>query len=142
MHEWALAEAVIESVKNHLKDRKEATLISVTILFGELQKIDRDIFQDGMKALLKREAFDEGVFTYEVERASFLCQDCRAEWGCDDIAGIGEEEREAIHFIPEVAHAYMRCPRCGSPDFKVDKGRGVSIKSIVLEESAREGDSE
>jgi len=138
MHEWALAEAVIESVKNHLRDRKDATLKSVTLLFGELQKIDRDIFQNGLKLLLKKEPFHEGVFLYEVEKARFLCNNCREEWGYDDVPGIGEEEREAIHFIPEVAHAYMRCPRCGGPDFKVDRGRGISIKSIVLEEPVTE----
>ena len=45
-----------------------------------------------------------------------------------------EETREAIHFLPEAAHAFVRCPSCGSPDFAVSKGRGVSIKSIDISE--------
>jgi hydrogenase nickel incorporation protein HypA/HybF len=49
-------------------------------------------------------------------------------------------EREAVHFLPEAAHAYLRCPRCGSVDFDVAAGRGVSIVSIELEEPEAPGD--
>ena len=40
------------------------------------------------------------------------------------------DEREAIHFIPALANAYMRCPGCDSPDFEVTAGRGVTIAQI------------
>jgi hydrogenase nickel incorporation protein HypA/HybF len=43
---------------------------------------------------------------------------------------IKDDEAEAIHFIPEVAFVHARCPKCGSPDFEILKGRGVSIASI------------
>ena len=46
------------------------------------------------------------------------------------IKGLSEEQSEAIHFIPEVAHVYIRCPECESPDFEFVKGRGVWIESI------------
>ena len=35
-----------------------------------------------------------------------------------------------IHFVPELAHAYLRCPDCSSADFEVLGGRGVSIDAI------------
>ena len=37
---------------------------------------------------------------------------------------------EAIHFIPELAHAFLECPSCQSPDFELLQGRGVSIGAI------------
>jgi len=43
---------------------------------------------------------------------------------------LNEDESEAIHFIPEVAFVHARCPKCGSPDFEIMTGRGVSITSI------------
>ena len=134
MHEWALAEAVIQTVMKHVREREKVRVKSVTVLFGELQKIDREIFQTGLQAILKDQSLDVGVFRYDTEKASFLCNSCQLEWEYDDVPGLGEEEKEAIHFLPEVAHVYMRCPHCGSPDFKVEKGRGVSIESIILEE--------
>ncbi|MEM4169637.1 MAG: hydrogenase maturation nickel metallochaperone HypA, partial [Thermoproteota archaeon] len=43
---------------------------------------------------------------------------------------LDENMLEAIHFLPEVSHAYVKCPNCGSPDFEVTGGRGVWIESI------------
>ncbi len=37
---------------------------------------------------------------------------------------------ESIHFIPEVAHTYIKCPKCGSPDFEIIKGRGIWLEKI------------
>jgi hydrogenase nickel incorporation protein HypA/HybF len=42
-----------------------------------------------------------------------------------------ENVQENIHFIPEVAHVYVKCPRCESPDFEVLKGRGVWINKVM-----------
>jgi hydrogenase nickel incorporation protein HypA/HybF len=41
-----------------------------------------------------------------------------------------ETESESIHFIPEVVFVHARCPKCGSPDFEITKGRGVVLSSI------------
>ena len=68
-----------------------------------------------------------------LEKASFRCNHCQKGWLLEQHSELGEEEREAIHFLPEAAHVYMRCPFCGSPDFGLEKGRGVSIQSVELE---------
>ena len=137
MHEWALAESVLESVKNHLNEQKQGKdfqVKSVNILFGELQEIDEEIFRSGLNILLADYPFDEDVIHIESDPALFGCNFCKKEWALQNQAGLSEDEREAIHFLPEAAHVFIRCPGCGSPDFRVIKGRGVSIASIVLEE--------
>ena len=48
----------------------------------------------------------------------------------DLLAELNEEAREAVHFVPEIAHTFMKCPRCGSPDFEIVTGRGIWIESI------------
>jgi hydrogenase nickel incorporation protein HypA/HybF len=105
----------------------------VTVVFGELQKIDREIFQSGLKILLEDESFGEEIFQFDEEKAVFQCRRCYSEWNLDDLEDLGEEELEAIHFMPEAAHVHMRCKDCGSPDFSVLKGRGISISAMVLE---------
>ncbi|MDR0318462.1 MAG: hydrogenase maturation nickel metallochaperone HypA, partial [Nitrososphaerota archaeon] len=37
---------------------------------------------------------------------------------------------EAIHFVPEAAHTFIKCPKCGSPDFEITSGRGIWLDSI------------
>jgi hydrogenase nickel incorporation protein HypA/HybF len=143
MHEWALAEAVLESVLGQLKreaDERgyggrsaEATPLrvsKVTLLFGELQSIDSEIFFEGLKNLAESYPFEADIFEIETEKALFRCRSCGTAWPLDSVE---EEAGEAIHFVPEMAHVFLRCPSCGSPDFILAAGRGVTIKSIVLE---------
>ena len=130
MHEWALAEAVLQSVKDQMKGRKLSSVRSVRLLFGELQKIDPEVFLFGLRTLCTDCAMDPGIFHIETESASFLCNRCGREWQLSETREIREDEREAIHFLPESAHSFLRCPGCGSPDFRVEKGRGVVIQSI------------
>ncbi|MCX7038523.1 MAG: hydrogenase nickel incorporation protein HypA [Spirochaetes bacterium] len=127
MHEWALAEAVIATVEKRVEPREGRSPGSVTVLIGELQAIDREIFAFALESLLAGSALPAGLFRMETEPAEFLCRACGRRWGLAEEAGLTVEQREAIHFLPESAHAFVRCPACGSMDFGVEKGRGVSI---------------
>jgi hydrogenase nickel incorporation protein HypA/HybF len=135
MHEWALAESVIEATAAVLAGKDPACLRSVNVLIGELQAIDHEIFQFAITTMLEERPFRAAVYTLEVEPATFLCASCGREWGLAETEGLTTETREAIHFLPEAAHAFVRCPQCQSPDYRVQKGRGVSISSITLEDS-------
>ncbi len=138
MHEWALAESVLETVKESMKEQQNDQIESVELLFGELQAVDEEVFREGLKSLLEtvpegeKLPLTEDIFTIETEKASFTCNNCGTSWDLDSITGLGEYEREAIHFMPEAAHSYMSCPHCSSADYRVDQGRGVAIKSIVF----------
>jgi len=139
MHEWALADAVISTVEKNTEDTNLSKLQEVTILLGELQNIDLEAFSEGLKMMTKGKGAGLDVFKLEIERAVFQCNYCGVEWVLDDYPGIGEDEREAIHFLPESAHAYMKCPECESSDFTIKAGRGVTIKSIILKDGEGEG---
>ena len=67
----------------------------------------------------------------ETEKAVLKCRVCGYQWNfSDSTKRLNEDKAELIHFIPEVAHVYLRCPKCKSPDFEITKGRGVWISSI------------
>jgi hydrogenase nickel incorporation protein HypA/HybF len=133
MHEWALADSVIEATSSALGERPPSALRSVTVVIGELQAIDREIFDFALKTLLQDRSFAAAEFRLVTEPATFRCTSCAAEWGLDDARALTDEAREAIHFLPEVGHAFIRCPSCGSPDYRVQKGRGVYIESIDVD---------
>jgi len=132
MHEWALADAVVEAAAAALGDRDPSCLRGVTVLLGELQAIDQEIFTFALETILADKHFPAGIFRLETENAVFGCQSCGKEWDLDAAADLGPEQREAIHFLPESAHAFLRCPSCGSPDYRLQKGRGVSISSLEV----------
>jgi hydrogenase nickel incorporation protein HypA/HybF len=132
MHEWALADAVLEATTAAMVGRAPGCLRTVTILMGELQAIERSIFDVALRTLLEEKPFRQAAFVVETEPAAFQCRACGAAWDLAGIAGLDAESREAIHFLPEAAHAFISCPSCGSPDFTLLRGRGVSIREIAL----------
>lgn len=136
MHEWALADAIVEATGAALGARPASCLKSVTVLMGELQAIDREIFRFALSTIVQEKAFNGAHFVLETEPAEFQCRACSHSWGLGEAGSMTDETREAIHFLPEAAHAFVRCPSCGSPDFVVSKGRGVSIKSIDVATTA------
>ncbi len=131
MHEWALAEAVIAAVieESRKEGLKEVTKVKLKI--GELQQIETEIFEFALNELGKVQgSVAKMEVEMAVERAVFRCRVCGNEWDLRETPGMSEEETEAIHLAPEVAHAYIRCPSCKSPDFEVLHGRGILIEYI------------
>lgn len=128
MHEWALAEAIIAAAsevaeKESLKEVKE-----VKIKVGELQQIELDILEFALSQL-KPAKFKNANFSIEIVKAELKCRVCGHKWLFRK-EELDKNTSEAIHFVPEVAHAYIKCPKCGSPDFEILQGRGVWLESI------------
>jgi hydrogenase nickel incorporation protein HypA/HybF len=132
MHEWALAEAVIAAVEKIRRENGGRPVLHVSLRLGELQNVDQEAFRAGLQAALGGLPYSLDVFRLLSAEAAFRCRACGRQWPLGESPGIGPEEREAIHFLPESAHAYLRCPGCGSPDFELASGRGVSIESVEL----------
>lgn len=125
MHEWALAESVVKTVKenNELNGKR------IKVLIGELQSIELDIFRFALDEIIKQKNFK---FDYSVEKTSavFKCRSCNLVFNLNDIKLDDDEEKENVHFIPEMVKAFVKCPRCLSHDFDIVEGRGVTIAVV------------
>ncbi|MBI4881169.1 MAG: hydrogenase nickel incorporation protein HypA [Planctomycetes bacterium] len=133
MHEFALAEAVIRSALEFAEQGGIARITKLVVRIGELQTIAREVFDYALKEIMPAsEPRLAGVqIVLETEPARFRCRPCAREFTLAETSGPKDtDESEAMHFIPELAHACLRCPRCQSPDFEMLAGRGVSIASI------------
>ena len=124
MHEWALAEAVVSSAVKFSKEKKMKTK-EIVVSLGELQQIDQKIFEFALKEIMKSMGLDLRV-KFKKDKAILKCKICGEEWSFAS-KKLGEQEKESIHFIPEMVHDYVKCPACGSPDFIIRKGRGLSL---------------
>jgi hydrogenase nickel incorporation protein HypA/HybF len=133
MHEWALADAVVSATSAALSGRDPSCLRGVMVMIGELQALDREIFEFALSTILEHTSISRAVFTLEIEPASFVCAACGRQWSLAEAPGMSDETREAIHFLPEAAHAFIRCPACESPDYRISAGRGVSIDRLEID---------
>ena len=131
MHEFALAEAVIRATLQTAELEGMTAVTRIAVQVGELQSIKKDVFEFALQQVRTEDPrLADAAMEVEIVPARFACRDCEHVF---TLAETGEREasaKEAIHFVPELAHAFMRCPSCGSPDFEVVDGRGVGIKEI------------
>jgi hydrogenase nickel incorporation protein HypA/HybF len=128
MHEWALAEAVIAAASQIAEKERLEEVTEVKIKVGELQQIELDAFEFALSQL-KPAKFRDTKFNIEVAKTELRCRVCGHVWSLRK-GEPDEKTSEAIHFVPEIAHVYIKCPKCGSPDFEIVKGRGVWLESI------------
>lgn len=132
MHEWALAEGVISTALEVAEENNAKSITKIKIKLGDLQQIDREIFENALDEISKDSAAEDSEIEIEMEGATLKCRVCGEEWDFDS-EDLTETESESIHFVPDLAHTYIRCPSCNSPDFEIKKGRGVWIDSVEIE---------
>ncbi|MBC7131134.1 hydrogenase nickel incorporation protein HypA [Candidatus Bathyarchaeota archaeon] len=128
MHEWALAEAVVNAVLQIAEREGLKAVNEVTIRIGELQQVELDIFEFALSQL-KSGVLKGARFVFEMVEGRLKCRVCGHEWSFSR-EKLDEDSAEAVHFVPETIHAFVKCPRCGSPDFDVVQGRGVWLESV------------
>ena len=128
MHEWAIAEAVISTVSQIAEKEGLKKVSEVDIKIGELQQIELDILEFALSQLKTPESKNV-KFNIETVRAELRCRVCGHQWIFSK-ERLNKDVAEAIHFVPEIAHTYVKCPKCGSPDFEILHGRGIWLESI------------
>jgi len=135
MHEWALADGILKTALEFAKEHKAKSVKRITIVLGELQDVEQEIVEFALNEMKKGTLAEKAEFSFKEEEAIFKCRNCGHMWKLKDVEGeLNGEIREDIHFVPEVVHTFLSCPKCGSRDFEVVKGRGVYISEIVVEE--------
>jgi len=134
MHEWALADGImrtaIEFARQHGKDK----ILGIRVVLGELQDVNEEILKFAIDELKKGTIAEDAEVEFVIEEAEFKCRDCGHVWKLKEVKHKFDERiKEDIHFIPEVVHVFLSCPKCGSRDFEVVKGRGVYVAAIKVE---------
>jgi hydrogenase nickel incorporation protein HypA/HybF len=128
MHEWALAEAILASAKQVAEQEKLKEVTEVTIKVGELQQVEPPILRFALSQM-KTDIFKNAKFHILKAKSTLKCRVCSTSWKFN-LKKLDAATAEAIHFVPEVAHTYVKCPKCGSPDFEIVSGRGVWLQDI------------
>ena len=130
MHEWALAEAILVSAKQVAEQENLKTVAEVTIKVGELQQAEPPILRFALSQMkADNDIFKNTKFHILKAKSTLKCRVCATKWQFN-LKKLDKATAEAIHFVPEVAHTFIKCPKCGSPDFEIVSGRGVWLQDI------------
>jgi hydrogenase nickel incorporation protein HypA/HybF len=133
MHEFALARAVVDSALHAATNAGISRITKIAVRLGELQNIEPESFEFALRQVMPLEEprLADAAITIEREPARFRCRPCQHAFPlAETCAAAPGAESEAVHFHPELAHAFLRCPRCHSADFEIVAGRDVSLDAV------------
>ena len=132
MHELALADSVVKAALQAADEAGMTSIGRIVVKVGELQQIEKDLFEFSLTSVIPAHdpRLADTVFDVAEEAVLFECRSCGNTYGGDEAGGGGAEQQEAVHFIPELSHAFARCPSCSSPDFDIIRGRGITLEQI------------
>jgi hydrogenase nickel incorporation protein HypA/HybF len=128
MHEWALAEAILASAAQVAEKENLREVTEVTIKVGELQQVEPPILRFALNQM-KQGQFKKAKFHILKAKSTLKCRVCGTTWQFN-LKNLDEATAEAIHFVPEASHSFIKCPKCSSPDFEIISGRGVWLEDI------------
>ncbi len=128
MHEWALAEAILATATQIAEKEQLKQVTEVTIRIGELQDVEKEILRFALGEI-KSNLFKNAKFRILKAKTELKCRACQTTWQFKKDK-LDRATAEAIHFVPEAAHSFFKCPKCGSPDFEIASGRGVWLENL------------
>ncbi|WP_428897388.1 hydrogenase nickel incorporation protein HypA/HybF [Parelusimicrobium proximum] len=130
MHEWALSDSVAHAAAAIKKEQNFNKIDKIVVVLGSLQNIAPKVFKEIFDEVKKQhEGIEDTEMALEFEDAELKCNVCGTEFPLkrDELS---DNTLESIHFVPETARLYIKCPKCASADFAVIKGRGLYIKEV------------
>jgi hydrogenase nickel incorporation protein HypA/HybF len=127
MHEWAIAEGVVEALLERGRKEGARRITRFTLKVGEIQGVEEELLRFALGELSRGTPLEGAEIKVEREKGRVGCRNCGFEWSPE-----GESE-EALHFLPDLLPLFLRCLRCGSVDLEIRGGRGIWVSSLELE---------
>ena len=133
MHELSLVDGIVRAVEERAQE-KGGRVTGVKVGIGELAQFDLRVVRGLLKDLKKGTILQDARVTVEPEKARVVCLSCNSEWAFKDLApSLSKDEKEAIHFIPELFSSYFQCPKCSKSYFEILEGRSVRLIEVTFD---------
>jgi hydrogenase nickel incorporation protein HypA/HybF len=133
LHELSLVQGIIDTVEE-IADEKGRRVKIVKVGVGELASFDLRQVRRLLEDLRRGTPLEEASVTVEPEKSRIKCLNCGRLWGFEDLSGpLSPDEKEAMHFLPELLSSYAKCPSCSKSYFEIAEGRSVRIVEVVLD---------
>ncbi len=138
MHETSIALSILAAVEdafNQTPGAKRVTKIRLQI--GMLSLVDPEALRFALKVVARDTPAEDAEIEIEMVKPRFRCLDCGHEWEPSekDIEKISNDPQLStlVHINPDVLIEYLSCPRCGSNNVEIVRGKGVILHSIDIE---------
>jgi hydrogenase nickel incorporation protein HypA/HybF len=133
LHELALAEGIILNILD-FAHKSGRHIVGFRVAIGEFAQFNKKLVEELLIELVKGTELEKANITVEVERAVIKCLYCGSELEFHRlIKKLPNDQKEMIHFLPELLNSFSKCPDCGKSDFEIEKGRSVRLVEVELD---------
>lgn len=119
MHEFSIAESMLDLIESALHGARPLDRVDVTI--GPLSGISPEALSFCFSEIARSRGFGEPELAIRRVDARLICTDCGREYETSDF--------------------YCFCPACGSMNRRILSGREFTVESVEFEEDDEEEDS-
>ena len=133
MHELSLVQGIVDAVQETARERK-GTVTSFKVEVGELSQFDIRLIRQLLADLVRGTPLEGAKVVLEREKCSVKCLGCGSRWDFKELAAdLSDEEKEMVHFLPELISSCSKCPSCSKSYFEIESGRSVRVAEVVLD---------
>ncbi len=127
-------QGIIDAV-NETAREKGGRVRSFKIGVGELAQFDLRLVRQLLEDVRSGTPLAGATVTIEKERSRIRCLGCGRVWDFRELSGpLSAEEREMMHFLPELLNSCSKCPSCSRSYFEIEEGRSVRLTEVVLDD--------
>lgn len=123
MHEYSIAEELINTLLDQVNEDKLSSAEIVHLEIGELQVISREALTQAFKIVTEGTLLEGAELRYEDVPIRVRCEDCGFQGEVD------YEDDFSLHFSVPV----LSCPECGS-SVDIIKGNELAIRSLTVKD--------
>lgn len=140
VHEWSLASGIVKSIEDECRRQSVSGVSSVELAVGELSQIEVRALRQALEELRKGTVMGGCKIRILREKTRFRCSECGHSWpfskSKQELEPLEKGGDNAVHYLPSTVNAFIRCPRCGSPDFQIASGLALSIRKVLFDRMA------
>jgi len=134
LHEFSLVQGIISSVLE-TAEKKKARVLSFEVRVGELAQFDIRLVRDLLDQLKEGTPLGGSRVVVKQENSKVRCLSCGSVWGFKEIVRpMSKDEKEVVHYFPELLSSYTKCPSCSKSYFEIEEGRSVRIVELTLDD--------
>jgi len=138
LHETSIALSILAAVEDAFRETPGAKRVTrIKLQVGLLSLVDPEALRFALQVVSRDTPAEGAEVEIEMVKPRFRCLRCGHEWepSDDDIKRITDDPQLStlVHINPDVLVSYLTCPRCGSNNVEIIRGKGVILHSVDIE---------
>jgi hydrogenase nickel incorporation protein HypA/HybF len=121
MHEFSISSEIVRTVLDTAEKNNGKRVLSIQLEIGELALLNVEQVTFWIHELFKGSVAEGAKVKVKTVKARIKCESCGYKGGI-----ISDQQDHFQHFIP------YSCPKCGSFQIKVEKGRECILRRIQV----------